>query len=233
MNLIDLLLSLQIPVWLVLVLALAGMLAMTYYKNRLDRRIKELEHRLEKESTNHEKDLEFVQERHKKRLEALDEVNAALMEFDHALDHLSRGDSSYADRLTEYFSTSRMLARKYESLLGEEFHQAVKDNTDLGIGILQATFTLRREGYDRLQGSDLPSAGLEALRSIIGKTVPVTDAEQLVQGLDDQVRSRHEKSIFDCCELSERFNRLDYHMAQLHLQKLKHDLLRTLPRPLP
>ena len=231
MNLIDLLLKMQIPAWLVLLLAIAGTLAMTYYRHRLERRVKELEHRLEKEATNHEKDLEFVQERHKKRLEALDEVNFALMEFDHAFDHLRGGNSNYAGRLEEHFHRSRTLARKYESLLGEEFYQAVKDLTDSEITILQASFILNNEGFKRLEQLDLPTSALDALKLFIEKPVSVIDSRQLVQGLDERVLFLHKREIFHSCKLSQEFNSLERHKAELHLRNLKQELLRTLPRP--
>jgi hypothetical protein len=231
MNLIDLLLQLQIPAWLVLLLVIVGTLAMTYYRHRLDRKVKELEHRLEKEATNHEKDLEFVQERHKKRLEALDDINRAVMEFAHAFDHLRGGNSYYADRLEEKFHTSRTLARKYESLLGAEFYQAVKDMTDAGMGILHANFILNNDGFNRLEARDLPMSALNLLRSVIEKPIPVTDAEQLVHGIDEKTLFFHKRDIFSSCKLSQEFNSLEYHKAESNIQKLKRELLQTLPRP--
>ncbi len=97
MSLIDLLLNLKIPAWLVLVIAVAAIVAMTYYRHLLTRRVKKLEHRLKEEATSTEKHLELLQERHIKRLDALDEVkNAALMEFSNAVDHLQWGEEHYA-----------------------------------------------------------------------------------------------------------------------------------------
>lgn len=231
MNLIDLLVELQIPIWLVLLLAIAGILAMTYYKHRLDRRVKELEYQLDKEATNHEKDLEFVQDRHKKRLEALDEVNVALMEFDHAFDHLRRGNSHYASRLEEYFHISRTLARKYESLLGEDFYQTIINLTDAEITILQASFILNNEGFQKLKNLDLPASALNSLKLFIEQPVSVINAQQLVQSIDDRVLWRHKREIFYSCKLSQEYNGAERDKAEIHLRDLKQMLLRTLPRP--
>lgn len=231
MNLIDILLKLQIPAWLVLILALAGTLAMTYYRYRIERRVKTLEYRLEKEAISYEKDLEFVQERHKKRLEALAEVNGAQMEFRHAFYHLCIGDSGYADKLKKYAGISRSLSRKYETLLGDEFYQAVKNMTDLGIGILQASFTLNDLGFSMLESLGLPMSTLDALRPIIGKPVPVTDTKQIVQGIGEEIFRLHQTVIFEYCKLSKEFNKPEYDRAELHLRNLNQDLIRTLPRP--
>jgi hypothetical protein len=122
MNLLDLLLQLKMPVWLTLLLATAALLAMALYRHVLERRIKELEHRLQLAATSNEKVMELVQERHRKKLDALDEVNARLMNFDHAISHLLQGNDQYAQRLKYSHDSARDLSRQYEALLGDRFY---------------------------------------------------------------------------------------------------------------
>jgi hypothetical protein len=74
MNLVDLLLQLSIPVWLALLLAVAAVIAMIYYRHLLERRIKQLEYRLQEKATAQEKAMELLQERQRKRLESLHRI---------------------------------------------------------------------------------------------------------------------------------------------------------------
>jgi len=231
MNPTDLLLKSQIPAWVVIIIVVAAAVAMVLFKYRLQRRIKELEHRLKKELATHQSDLESVQDRHNKRLKALDEVNAPLREFEHALDHLRVGDSTYAKRLTEQSVKARELVRKHQTLLGDEFWRIVETTTDLGQGVLQATFTLTEESLKQLEQSDLPTNTISMLRRMVGQSVPVVTAEHLVNGLDERVLRRYKREIFFACELSGEFNGPKYQAAEVCLRNIKNDILSTLPRP--
>jgi hypothetical protein len=220
LNLIDLLLKVRIPAWLVLILAIGGTLIMVFYKYVLDRRLK-----------GYEKDLEFVQERHKKKLDALDEINWALTEFDHALNHLEDGDCGYASSLDHSYKKARETARKHEALIGADFYQAVIETTAQGKTILQASFTMTEDGLERLKEVGVPDSELELLRHVVGRMVPVTNPKELEEILNDRAFRVHKRSIFGTCRISNEFDRHGYHEAKRRLWDLRDSLLRTLPRP--
>jgi len=86
---IDLLVQ-QVPAWLALTLFLAGVVASRF-----------LDHILQRRRSLQQSSLELLQTRHQQKLDALDQINGALREFDHAVDHLCRGDD-YLTRLEDY-----------------------------------------------------------------------------------------------------------------------------------
>lgn len=227
MNTLDLLTQLKVPAWISLALVVAAVLGMVLYKHLFDRQIKLLEHRLKDQSTTHEKQIEFLQARHRKRLDALDEVNAALMDFRHSVEHLQGGDTDYYAGLEERFEETRTLARRYQSLLGEQFYRAVLTFTDLGKEMLRSNFTITDETLQALRGQEAPPSLLEYVRNREGRSVPVTSAEDLLYDLDEETGRAHARTIF--------YNSVDKSLdeqirdAGRQLYELREKILRTLP----
>lgn len=227
MNTFDLLMQLKVPAWAILVLAVVAVLGMVLYRHLFDRQIKLLEHRLKDQSTIHEKRVEFLQERHKKRLDAFDEVNAALMDFRHSVEHIQRGDADYCAGFEERFEETRTLARTYQSLLGEQFYRAVLKYTDLGKEMLVSNFTITNKTLESLRREEAPPSLLEYIRDREGRSVPVTSAEDLIYDLDEEARLGHAELIF--------YNSVDKSLnnqirdAGRRLYELRETILRTFP----
>jgi len=235
MNLIDLLLQLQVPAWLVLALGVIGAILLRYYTFRLDQakeeNIKRLEHTLESRRLEQEKTLELIQERHRKKLDALDQVNAALLEFDHAVMHLLGGDDDYARHLEKGRTEARKLGRQYESLLGEDFYNGVVRQTDIGSGILHATFTVTEKTLEELEKSRVDKSILITLADRIGKPVAVTQSREIVNGIEKRVLWSNKWDIFHFCTLSSEFDRIAYENVKDELKRLIDSMLRKLPMP--
>ena len=179
MNLIDLLLKLQIPLWVVLLLSILGIMGARYYAYSLDKAREksstELEHSLAIQKMEYEKALDLVQERYRSRLDAIDKVNAAIRHFDHALGHVRIGDAGEHDfeSLQENYSLARKLAREYESLLGNDFYKLVERQTTEGIKILDATLSITQEKVDHLSKSGISEGRLKTLVSSVEKPIPL------------------------------------------------------------
>jgi PAS domain-containing protein len=232
MNLLDLLLREQLPVWVATVVAALGVIGMSLYGHLLGRRLKALEHRLHTQAMRHEKQLEFVQERHKKRLDALDELNAAVMDFDHDVMHVRRGDVGYIKGVGENSARARALARHAESLLGADLYQAILTSTDRGRTVLDACFCVTARTAAVLELNGLPERELEALRGLIGTRHPVSrGGDDITEGYDPELRARYQRNIVGTCELSEEFDQDGYSAAMREFSRLKEEILRTLPTP--
>ncbi len=232
MSLLDLLLRAQLPAWVAILLAVVGVLGMGLYGHILGRRLKVFEHRLQTQATRHEKQLEFVQERHKKRLDALDELNATLMEFDHAVMHVSRGDVDYINQIDIYSARARAFARQAESLLGESVYQAVLSWTDHGRAILKAHFCVTERTAAVMEACGLPAGDVQVLRSLIGTRHSVSGGGDLItKDYDPEARAEYHRRILGACELSAEFDEEGYHTAQRRFHRLKSQILRTLPAP--
>jgi uncharacterized membrane protein (DUF106 family) len=95
MNLIDFLLKLQIPAWLVLIVAVVSGLVVAHYKFFIAVKMKKLDQLLKEEITKREKILELIQERFRDRLNALRKINKPLMEFHHAIFLINEGKSTF------------------------------------------------------------------------------------------------------------------------------------------
>jgi hypothetical protein len=217
------------PVWLVLLISFAACVGLVFYRHLLEARITRLQYRLKEESTIREKQIELLQERHKKKLDALDEVHAAVREFGHACGHLKRGNATRAAALKRHFEAARTLSRKYESLLGSDFYDAILKYTDLGIAILQAKLTITESTVKELEEIDeMPKLLLNELNHHVGRSSPVTNAENIVEGLNESA-SQYSGYILARCKLSDEFNEAEFDQAEEQVYKKAQDLLRTIP----
>ena len=216
---IDLLVQ-QVPAWLALTLFLAGVVASRF-----------LDHILQRRRSLQQSSLELLQTRHQQKLDALDQINGALREFDHAVDHLCRGDD-YLTRLEDYCQKARDLARKHELLLGREFHDAVIRCTDLGKAVIEAGFILSEDTLERLR-RDEPTDPLRiALDGFPERRIPIASCSSLLRGLAKETARRIHNEILPECAISPEFDAMGYMEVNSALQKMTSYLVRTLvPQP--
>lgn len=240
MNLIDLLLQLQIPLWAVLLLSVIGIVVVRYYTYKLDqakdRNSKQLEHNLEIQKLQYEKTLELLQERYRDRLNAIDKVSAALQEFNHSVIHIRSGDTHemYYTTLNEKYYESRKLAREYETLFGAEFYQAISKQTDKGLKILDANFIITQQTIDWMKRKGIIESAANALVKYIDKPIPLTQREKILAGLkgtEKQVLTIWLREIVSSCiDLSEtEFDYSGYLRASDDVRKLIEEKTRILP----
>lgn len=78
MNLLDLLIKLKIPLWLVLTAALMGIVGITYYKYLLDKRLKILEYKLQSKRIHTEIAAKDQHEAYMRTWEALQQMNLCI-----------------------------------------------------------------------------------------------------------------------------------------------------------
>ena len=232
MEILDALLQLRVPVWLVIALAMVGILSNRYYSHRLDRskdqHILQLEHRLERQRLQLANELELTRDRHRRRLESLDQVGAALMGFHHAIGHLLRGDN-YARDLSDRYTGARTLAREYVGLLGEKYYEAVLKLTDTGLQIRHASFLVTKDALDKLLEAEVPGDVLYALSLHIEIPIPVISGGELVAGIDEETLRRVRDEVFQHCTVSEEFDREAYDEARMHVWQLADEIRRSLP----
>ena len=88
MNLIDMLLKIEIPAWIVLIIAAIGVTSIAYYKFLLNKKLKNYEYALKNNENKRTKILELATEQFRNRLNALAELNRFLVEFDHSIRHI-------------------------------------------------------------------------------------------------------------------------------------------------
>jgi hypothetical protein len=230
MNLVDLLLRLSIPVWLALLLAVAAIIATISYRYLLERRIKQLEYRLQQEATTREKAMELLQERHRKRLEALGAVNEELMGFDHAIEHLRGGNSHRgAQMLRRSYKQARELSRKYEDLLGSQFYSVVRNYTDQGERILDSSLVVANETLKELEQRGLHPSEWNALQRLVGQRIPVSEAQQRLRsvGLSADIPGFRRK-VVSLFNLTEEFDAEAYQEAKRAYESLKQEILQSL-----
>lgn len=212
-----------------LLVFIASALIVSIYRYRLESKMKKLVNELEKERFSHQKNIEFMQDRHKKRIEALDEVTSSINEFRHDVGHLERGDSVYSERLQENYLASRSLSRKYESLLGEQFNQAIHHITDLGKEILTANLILTDEAFQKIEGL-LPENVRKAVNQIVGKNFPVTKTEEIAHSLGEDVDWQYVRMLISRSTLSgDYFDRDGYEEASHRVRELSEEIRKTLP----
>jgi len=138
MNLIDLLLKIEIPAWIVLIIAAIGVTSIAYYKFLLNKKLKNYEYALKNNENKRTKILELATEQFRNRLNALAELNRFLVEFDHSIRHIYQGHNNYVKDLEHYYKNIRTLSRKHELLLSKDFYHAIIRYTDLGKTILNS-----------------------------------------------------------------------------------------------
>ena len=173
--------------------------------------------------------MELVQERHRKRLDALDEVNASLMRFNHDFDHLIQGRDMYARSLETSHGSARDLSRKYETLLGDRFYQAVLRYTDAGKHVLQSSFTLTNENLMHLEQRGFDTSVLDQLRKVLGHRIPVAEARRFLQELEANINMGQRHAILSVAQMSGGINLDDYHKARAQYLQIKEEILRTVP----
>jgi len=196
----------------------------------LQRRLKRLEQQLQTQTLAYETQLAFVQERHKKRVEALDELNAILLEFDHAVGHVRRGHTEFVEAIDDYSAKARAFARKNDSVLGSEMYVTILEYTDLGRAIRDASYCVTDRTIRIMAYNDLPPDLLARLQTLVGtKHLVRDDARTITSGYSDDLRLQYHRMILGVCELSEEFNELGYVEAKAHFGLAKDRILRTLP----
>src|SRR5688572_16804105 len=192
MEILRQLLEWQLPAWLAAVLAALAVLAMALYRHLLMRRLKRFEQQLQTQTLAYEKQIAFVQERHKKRVDALDELNAVLLEFNHAVSHVRSGHTEFISALEENFIKARAFARKNESILGANVYEAVLRYTTLGQTIRDASYQVTDRTIRIMTYQGLPADELAHLQTLLGTKHLVQDqGETILDGLSDPVRLQY------------------------------------------
>lgn len=230
MNLVDLLLRLSIPLWLALLLAAAAILAVIFYRHLLERRIKQLEYRLQEKAASQEKTLELLLDRHREKLKALHEINRAMMAFDHGVEHLRAGNSDRAILLRRGYEEARDLSRKYEDLLGDEFYLVVRNYTDQGERILRSSFVVTSETLTKLEERRFEPSTWNGLKGLIGQRVPVSEAKARLRDLNVMVGLDPRRSVANFFDIVGEFDADDYQEAKTRYRNVKQEVLHTLPR---
>src|ERR1043166_2745625 len=229
------LLAAQLPVWLAALPTILSVIGMAWCPPLLLRRIKRLEQELHEHSLTFEKQLAFVQERHAKRIDALDELNATLMQFAHAVGHVSQGHGFYVDHVEPISEIARIFARKHESLLGRDVYDSVLRYTDTGRAILDAHFCVTERAVQVLQAHSVLQAHgvspkqLRRLQRLVGTQYPVRDIGALVlNGTEYPALKAIQNVILGASEISGQFDREAYELAARHFEEVKQQILRTL-----
>ena len=222
----------ELPAWIAAGLSASGVVAMALYQHTLQIRLKRLEHQLQSERMKYEKQLAFVQERHRKRTETLDSLNGMLMEFDHAVRHVSDGNVGYVAAINDFSTKARGLARASESLLGPEIYEVVLEYTDRGRSILDAQFIVNERAVKVLEIKGLPAEQLAEVRGLIGTGADVRDGGRLLTATwSDDLRSKYHRYLVSTCQISGDFDDIAYDQAKDRFRALAGHIFRTLPEP--
>jgi len=223
-------LTAELPMWLTALFTVLGVIGMALYRHLLLRRIKRLEQELHKQSIIFEKQLAFVQERHTKRIDALDQLNETLMQFAHAVGHVTQGHGFYVDGVKQLSELARKFARTHESLLGRDVYDSVLQYTDAGRAILDAQFCVTERTVRVLQAQGVSAKKLERIQRLVGTKYLVGDIDKLIpKGTEYPALKDIQNAILAASEISEHFDREAYALAVRHFEQVKEQILRTLP----
>ena len=217
---VDLLLKTHLPTWIVLVVFAAGTLIVSIYKYNLERKLKELSNNLAKEKFSYEKTVEFLQERHRKRLDLLDEVTEFLNEFSHSVHHICNGHLSYMEGLEVASRNLRSFTRKHENVLGEELKTLAHEVTDCGMLILQATWFVPSDVFNRVE-SEIRFEDRQPIRQLVDKEIKLNEIENYFRAVKDDLDGRTREYFIECGKIR-GFDRNEY------IEKV--DKIRTLAR---
>ena len=101
--------------------------------------------------------LHAVSKLHEAKFDAVVELKGLLVEIDHALNHVSDGDSEYVDVVRLHCTTARKASRANSALLGNVFVDKVRFATDVALqftedhepGLLRKWHSFRDELYSK------------------------------------------------------------------------------------